>query len=67
MVVVHGRNFLSQNGLIEAYVGGRPTRTDCPAQDTCDVTIPTLAKKGSVPLTITTSAGRSNTLYFDYS
>lgn len=66
VVVVHGRDFISRNGLIDAYVDGQLTRVDCPSQDTCDVTIPTLPRKGAVPLTITTSGGRSNTLYFHY-
>lgn len=67
VVVVHGRNFFSRNGLIVAHVDGRPVPTSCPAQTSCDVTIPHLSRSaGTVPVTITTSSGTSNTLFFHY-
>ncbi|MGC9961087.1 MAG: IPT/TIG domain-containing protein [Acidimicrobiales bacterium] len=67
VLLVHGTNFFSPNGLVLAHVGGFPARTVCPAQDVCKVTVPDLAGSRSVvTVTITTEAGTSNAMSFQY-
>jgi hypothetical protein len=65
-VVVSGANFLSADGQIVARFGGQVAFTDCPAASSCTVTVPTAPGPASLPVTITTSAGTSNPLTFDY-
>jgi hypothetical protein len=67
VVVVHGTNFFSRNGLVLARFGAQPARTYCPSQTTCMVTVPTLpGSTSTVPLTISTESGTSNALSFRY-
>jgi hypothetical protein len=67
VLLVHGTNFFSPNGLVLAHVGGFPARTVCPAQDVCKVTVPDLAgSRSAVTVTITTEAGTSNAMSFQY-
>jgi hypothetical protein len=64
---VTGSNFLSSDGQIVATFAGQVAPTACPSQTTCTVTVPpTSAPPGPVPVTITTSAGTSNTVTFTY-
>lgn len=66
-VQISGGNFLSTNGQIVASFGGTAASTDCPTQSTCTVTVPTgLAPSASVPVTITTAQGVSNTVTFTF-
>jgi hypothetical protein len=67
VAVVHGTNLFSPNGLVLARFDGQPTRTVCPTQTSCDVTVPALARSPSiVRVTITTESGTSNSLSFVY-
>jgi hypothetical protein len=67
-IVVTGANFISADGLIQASIDGQVAPTSCPVQTTCTVTLPTIAgAPSSVPVTITTDAGTSNTLSFTFS
>ncbi len=66
-VQVAGSNFLSSDGQIVATFAGRVASTSCPSQTMCTVTVPpSSAPPGPVPVTITTSAGTSNTVTFTY-
>lgn len=65
---VAGSNFLSSDGQIVATFAGQVAPTSCPSQTMCTVTVPpSSAPPGPVPVTITTSAGTSNTVTFTYS
>jgi hypothetical protein len=65
---VAGSNFLSSDGQIVATFAGQVAPTSCPSQTTCSVTVPpSSAPPGPVPVTITTSAGTSNSVTFTYS
>lgn len=67
VVVVHGVNLFSSNGVVVASVDGHPTGTSCPSRTACRVTIPQLGKaKANVPITIRTAAGTSNAIFFRY-
>lgn len=67
VVVVHGTNLSSPNGVVLAHVDGQPTRTDCTTLTSCDVMIPYLpGVHGWVRLRITTASGTSNALSFHY-
>lgn len=67
VVVVHGSNLFSPNGLVLARFGGHPAPTICPTQTFCRVTVPTLpGSPSTVSLTITTELGTSNALAFLY-
>lgn len=67
VVVVHGTNFFSRNGLVLARFGAQPARTDCPSQTMCMVTVPALpGSTSTVALTISTESGTSNALSFHY-
>jgi hypothetical protein len=63
---VSGSGFLSGDGQIVARFSGQVAPTSCPNQASCTVTVPSLGASSSVTLTITTNAGTSNTLTFDY-
>jgi hypothetical protein len=66
-VQVSGSNFLSSDGQIVATFGGQVAPTSCPTQTTCTVTVPPGSPpSGSAPVTITTSAGTSNAITFNY-
>jgi hypothetical protein len=66
-VQISGGNFQSTNGQIVADFGSTAASTDCPTSSTCTVTVPTgLPPFGSVPVTITTAQGVSNTLTFTF-
>lgn len=66
-VTVTGSGFYSSNGVVLARVDGRPTGTDCPARSYCRVQIPNLGGgPHRVSLTISTSAGTSNSASFLY-
>lgn len=67
VVWVHGSGLVSADGIVLARVDGQATRTDCPSRDSCEVTIPPLPRSHQrVPITVTTSGGRSNSLSFYY-
>jgi len=66
-VVATGMGFFSSNGDIQAYFGGVEAQTSCPSQSTCTFTVPPApVSQTSVPVTLTTQAGTSNALIFDY-
>jgi hypothetical protein len=67
-ILVAGANFLSSSGQIIATFDGRVAATSCPAQNTCNVTVPP-APSGSqtAQVVITTAGGTSNTMTFTYS
>jgi IPT/TIG domain len=66
-VTVSGTDFLSADGEIVTHFGGQAAATSCPSQTLCLVTVPPLSgSPGSVPVSITTEAGTSATLTFDY-
>lgn len=67
VIVLRGRNFWSRDGLIVAYVDGRPARTRCPTETTCDVTVPPLGHTAAeVMVKLETSGGQSNPLPLGY-
>ena len=62
-----GTDLLSADGEIVAHFGGQAAATSCPSQTMCLVTVPPLSgSPRSVPVSITTDAGTSRTLTFDY-
>jgi len=63
---VAGSNFLSTNGQIEATFNGQVAPTNCPTQNSCNVTVPPSAGLTSVQVTINTSDGTSNAMTFTY-
>ncbi len=63
---ISGGNFESANGQIVASFAGTAASTDCPTQSTCTVTVPTGIPAGTVPVTITTAEGVSNTVTFTF-
>jgi hypothetical protein len=64
-IVVAGANFLSSSGQIVATFDGQVAPTSCPAQNTCDVTVPA-STSPSAQVVITTAGGASNALTFTY-
>jgi len=67
VVVVHGTDLFSPNGLVLGRFDGQPTRTTCPTQTSCNVTVPPLpGSPTDVRVTITTESGTSNALSFFY-
>jgi hypothetical protein len=67
-VVVSGSNFMSADGLVEARFGGQVAPTSCPVQTSCTLTVPVMTgPPTAVTVTITTDAGTSNGVTFDYS
>ena len=64
-IVVAGANFLSSSGQIVATFDGQVAPTSCPAQNTCDVTVPA-STSPSAQVVITTARGASNALTFTY-
>jgi hypothetical protein len=66
-VTVTGSNFLSPSGQITADVDGQVAPVTCPDQATCTVVVPAdPGSAASVPVTITTDSGTSNSLVFTY-
>ncbi len=65
-VMVSGANFLSTNGQIVATFNGQVAPTDCPAQNSCTVTVPS-SNAPSAQVVITTPGGASNGETFTYS
>ena len=66
-VVISGSGLYSSTGQVVAYFGGSSAPTSCSSQTSCTVTVPDLGTSPStVPLTIVTTQGRSNTLTFAY-
>jgi hypothetical protein len=65
-VVISGTNLISPDGEILARFGGQPAQTRCPVRTSCTVTVPVGSPASSVPVTVTTAAGTSNTLAFSY-
>jgi IPT/TIG domain len=67
-VTVSGTDFLSADGEIVAHFGGQSAATSCPSQTLCLVTVvpPLSGSPRSVPVSISTEAGTSATLTFDY-
>jgi hypothetical protein len=66
-IQVDGANFLSSNGQILATFNGQVAPTDCPAANTCTVTVPPMGGSPSVQVIITTASGASNAVTFTYS
>lgn len=66
-IVVDGSNFLSSNGQIVATFNGQVTSTNCPAANTCTVTVPPMSGSSSAQVIITTATGASNPVTFTYS
>jgi IPT/TIG domain len=64
-IVVAGSNFLSSNGQIVATFNGQVAPTSCPAQNTCNVTVPA-STSPSAQVAITTAGGTSNAVTFTY-
>jgi hypothetical protein len=65
---VSGTNLFSSDGHVQATVGGEAAGTSCSTQSSCQVTVPALGgSPRTIPLTITTAAGTSNTVAFSYS
>ena len=66
-VTVSGANLFSADGQILTRFGGQTAPTSCPTQTSCMVTVPANASpSSSVPVTITTDSGTSNSLIFVY-
>ncbi len=66
-VVISGTNLISADGQILARFNGSATQTRCPTQTSCTVTVPDMGSPASgVPVTVTTAAGTSNALTFQY-
>lgn len=65
-IEVTGSNFLSPNGQIVATFNGQVTRTSCPDQSSCSVTVPPSSGPQSAQVTITTAGGTSNAATFTY-
>ena len=66
-VVISGSGFYSPNGQVIAYFGGTSTGTTCGSTTACTVTVPNLGTAPTtVPVTITTTSGTSNTVTFHY-
>lgn len=63
---VAGSNFLSTNGQIVATFNGQVAPTNCPTQNSCNVTVPPSAGLTAVSVTINTSGGASNAMTFTY-
>jgi hypothetical protein len=64
-IVVAGANFLSSSGQIVATFNGQVAPTSCPAQNTCNVTVPA-SPSPSAQVAITTAGGTSNPVTFTY-
>ncbi len=64
-IVVAGANFLSSSGQIVATFNGQVAPTSCPAQNTCNVTVPA-STTPSAQVAITTAGGTSNAMTFTY-
>jgi len=65
-VQIAGSNFLSSNGQIVASFNGQVAPTNCPTQNTCNVTVPPPTGLPSVQVTINTAGGTSNAVTFTY-
>lgn len=65
-VTLTGRNLYSSNGRITVVVGSSAAGVTCPSETRCVVTLPALHTHGRVPLRMTTSGGRSNTVMVTY-
>lgn len=66
-ILVQGANFLSSNGQILATFNGQVAPTNCPAENTCTVTVPPMGGSPSAQVVITTANGASNAVTFTYS
>ena len=66
-IQIDGSNFLSPSGQIVASFNGQVTSTNCPAPNSCTVTVPPMNGSSSVQVTITTANGTSNAVTFTYS
>jgi hypothetical protein len=68
IIVVSGSNLMSTSGQITAQFGAETSTVACLAQTSCLVIVPPNGSPAAtVPLTITTDGGTSNTLNFTYS
>ena len=68
VIVVSGSNLMSTSGQISAQFGAETSTVACLAPTSCLVIVPTNGSpSATVPLTITTDGGTSNTLNFTYS
>ncbi|MDA8310060.1 MAG: IPT/TIG domain-containing protein [Actinomycetota bacterium] len=66
-VLVDGSGLFSSNGLVVARFGASTAPTSCNSESSCTVTVPDLGSRPStVPLTILTEGGTSNSLSFSY-
>ncbi|HEX4163821.1 MAG TPA: IPT/TIG domain-containing protein [Acidimicrobiales bacterium] len=66
-IQIAGSNFLSSSGQIVASFNGQVAPTNCPASNTCTVTVPPMSGSSSAQVTITTASGTSNAVTFSYS
>ncbi len=67
IITVNGSNLFSQDGNIQASLGGQPADIRCPTETSCMMTVPLLAAPaGNVSITVTTTAGTSVALPFTY-
>jgi len=67
VVVISGVNLFSADGQVLARFDRQAAPTKCPVQTSCTVVVPVITGSSpAVAVTITTSAGTSNTLTFVY-
>jgi hypothetical protein len=65
-IQVSGANFLSASGQIVATFNGQVAPTECPAPNSCRVTVPPPNGAATAQVTITTASGTSNAVTFTY-
>jgi hypothetical protein len=66
-IQIAGSNFLSSSGQIVATFNGQVAPTQCPAQNTCSVTVPPSSGPATAQVVVTTAGGTSNAMTFTYS
>jgi IPT/TIG domain len=65
-VTILGSHLISSDGHISVTFGAAPAITSCPTQAACRVVVPVPQGNITVPVTLTTQSGTSNTLAFRY-
>jgi hypothetical protein len=67
VVTLSGVNLFSPDGYVDVTFGGQAAPTSCATQSICTVTVPTIpGGPASIPVSLTTAAGTSNALPFQY-
>jgi hypothetical protein len=67
VLTLSGTNLFSPDGQITVMLGNQVAPTSCSTQSTCSVTVPSIpGGQGSIPVSVTTAAGTSNALTFQY-